>query len=120
MFLWDDKEMVFAHWTLGQGDVEVFRLTPEYEIFIDSWVFEAEPAVFVFLDFDTFHLEVDLQRPTLQSEFLILVHEVFCDLDVCKANEAVWLLLFLFPLRTASIVLFAVEVLEVAYFTMLL
>ena len=91
MFLWHNQEVVVADGTLGQGEIEVLTLAPENEILINAWILEAEPTVFVFLDFDSLHLEVDLEWSTLESDLLVLINELFSDADVLEPNEAVGL-----------------------------
>ena len=89
VFLRYNQEVIVANRSLGQGEIEVFALTPENKVLINTWVFETEPTVLVFLDFDSLHLEVDLERSTFESDLLVLINELFSDADVFEPDEAV-------------------------------
>lgn len=56
-----DQIVIVADGPLGHSDVKVLRLTPHDKVPVDASIFKAKPAVFVLLNSDTLHFEVDFQ-----------------------------------------------------------
>ena len=65
------------------------RLIPKDKISVYRGVIEAEPAIFVFLLLYSLHFEIYLERPTLQSKFLVHVHQRFSVFEFRKAYKAI-------------------------------
>ena len=121
MLLRHDQEVIVADGSFGSSNIEMGTLAPQDQVSVNRLILKAEPAVFVFLLLDSFELEVDLERSTLQDQHLIECDEFLGCFILCKLDEAVWLALSL-KLSSFSALynfLLAAEILEVCKRAML-